>query len=57
MGDAAPELVRLTRQPVASSKLSLAYRRESRLARPIRAVADFVVASMHQQAGRLLGRR
>jgi DNA-binding transcriptional LysR family regulator len=57
MGDAVPELVRLTRQPVASSKLSLAYRREARLARPIRAVADFVVASMHQQAARLLGRR
>jgi len=57
LGDAEPELVRLTRQPVAASKLSLAYRREARLARPIRAVAEFVVASFEQHAARLLGRR
>jgi DNA-binding transcriptional LysR family regulator len=57
LGDADPALVRLTRQPVASSKLSLVYRREARLARPIRAVADLVVAAMQQQAQRLLGRR
>lgn len=57
LGDADPVLVRLTRQPVASSKLSLVYRREARLARPIRAVADLVVAAMQRQAPRLLGRR
>jgi len=56
LGDAEPALVRLTRQPVAVTKLSLAYRREAKLARPIRAVADFVVTSMQQQAARLLGR-
>jgi DNA-binding transcriptional LysR family regulator len=57
LGDAEAELVRLSRQPVAASKLSLAYRREARLARPIRAVAEFVVASFEQHAARLLGRR
>lgn len=57
LGDADSSLVRATRQPVASSKLSLVYRREARLARPIRAVADFVVAALHQQARRLLGQR
>ena len=56
LGDAEPALARLTRQPVAHSKLSLAYRREARLARPIRAVADFVVTRVQQHAARLLGR-
>ncbi|HEX3474480.1 MAG TPA: LysR family transcriptional regulator [Kofleriaceae bacterium] len=57
LADAEPELVRLTRQPPVTSKLSLAYRREAKLARHIRAVAGFVVASMQQQASRLLGRQ
>jgi DNA-binding transcriptional LysR family regulator len=55
MGDVEPGLTRLTRSPVATIKLSLAYRREARLARPVRAVADFVVATLQQQAPRLLG--
>jgi DNA-binding transcriptional LysR family regulator len=56
MGDAEPDLTRLTRQPVATSRLSLVYRREARIARPIRVVAELVVASLQQQAARLLGR-
>jgi hypothetical protein len=33
------------------------YRREAKLARPIRAVAERVVTSLTQQASRRLGRR
>ncbi len=57
LGDAEPDLTRLTKQPVATSKLFLVYRKETRLAPPVRAVADFVVASMQREASRLLGQR
>lgn len=43
LGDDA--LVRLT-APIATMKLTLVYRRESRLARPIRAVADMVTRTL-----------
>jgi DNA-binding transcriptional LysR family regulator len=56
MGDAAPEWMRLTRPPVATSKLSLVYRKEAKLARPIRSAAELVVANMQQHASRLHGR-
>jgi DNA-binding transcriptional LysR family regulator len=56
LGDAEPNLVRLTRQPVATGRLSLVYRREARIARPIRAVAEFVVTSLQRHAAQLLGR-
>jgi len=56
MGDAESDLIRLTRQPVATNRLSLVYRREARLARPIRVVADLVTTSLQQHAARLLGR-
>ena len=56
MGDAESDLTRLTRQPVATTRLSLVYRKEARIARPIRLVAELVVTSLQQHAARLLGR-
>lgn len=56
MGDAESDLVRLTRQPVTTTRLSLVYRREAKIARPIRLVAELVMTSLQQQAARLLGR-
>lgn len=55
LGDDHPSLARLTRAPVATSRLSLVSRREAKLARPVRAVADFVAGSMRDHATRLVG--
>lgn len=56
MGDAESDLIRLTRQPVTTTRLSLVYRKEARIARPIRVVAELVTTSLQQHAARLLGR-
>jgi DNA-binding transcriptional LysR family regulator len=57
VGDAEPALVRLTPRVIASRGLSLVYRREMRLAGPVRAVIRFVVEVMRENADRVAGVR
>ena len=55
LGDAEPSLRRLTPQVVATSTLSLVYRREARLSDGVRAVIRFVVELMREHADRIGG--
>lgn len=55
LGDAEAGLVRLTPEVLARRPLSLVYRREMRLSEPVRAVIEFVCASVREQAARILG--
>lgn len=55
LGDQEPALARLTHDVIASSKLSLVYRREARVSEPIRVVARFVTDTMNEHAPRLSG--
>jgi DNA-binding transcriptional LysR family regulator len=55
LGDADPSLVRLTREPVASRRVSLVYRREARLSPEVRSVSSFIVGIMQEQAPKLRG--
>lgn len=57
LGDGDPALERLTRQPVAASRLSLVYRREARRARGVQVAARFIAATLERQVARLTGRR
>lgn len=56
LGDAEPTLRRVTPEVVASYPLSLVYRREARLAAPVRAVIRFVVDVMKENAERIEGK-
>jgi DNA-binding transcriptional LysR family regulator len=55
LGDAAPSLVRLTPEPIGLRKLSLVYRRESRLAPEFRAVVAFLSEVVRHHAKKLRG--
>jgi DNA-binding transcriptional LysR family regulator len=55
LGDPDPSLVRLTREPVATRRVSLVYRREARLSPEVRAVSSFIVDIMREQAPKLRG--
>jgi DNA-binding transcriptional LysR family regulator len=55
LGDGEPTLVRLTRAPIATRRLSLVYRRDGRLSRELRAVASFIVEALREHAERLTG--
>ena len=55
LGDAEPTLERVTAEVVAHSPLSLVYRREARLAAPVRAVIRFVIDVMEENADRITG--
>lgn len=55
LGDQEPSLQRLTREVIATSKLSLVYRRESRISEPLRVVARFVTDTMNEHARRIGG--
>ena len=55
LADAEPALVRLTREPVALRKLSLVYRRESRVSPEFRAVVAFLSELIKRHARRLHG--
>jgi DNA-binding transcriptional LysR family regulator len=55
LADAEPGLVRLTREPVALRKLSLVYRRESRISPEFRAVVGFLSELVRKHARRLRG--
>ena len=57
LADGEPLLVRLIPEVVASSPLSLVYRREARLSPEIRAVIRFVVAVIAEHAELITGRR
>jgi DNA-binding transcriptional LysR family regulator len=55
LGDFEACLVRLTPAVLATRNVSLVYRREARLAGPVRAVIDFVVEAMREHELRLGG--
>jgi DNA-binding transcriptional LysR family regulator len=55
LGDREPLLQRLTHDVIATSKLSLVYRREARVSEPVRVVARFVVETMNEHALRIGG--
>jgi DNA-binding transcriptional LysR family regulator len=55
LGDAEPELVRLTPEVLVSRTLSLVFRKETKLSKEVRAVVDFVVEVMQQNAAGLSG--
>lgn len=55
LGDAAPPLVRLTRQPLGVRRVSLVYRREARVSAELRSVISFIVSVMRQHAAKLRG--
>ena len=56
LGDADPSLVRLTREPVASSRVSIVYRREAGVTPEVRSVVAFIVEVLRVHAKVLLGR-
>lgn len=55
LGDREPHLQRLTQEVIATSKLSLVYRRELRVSEHLRVVARFVTDTMHAHAARISG--
>jgi DNA-binding transcriptional LysR family regulator len=55
LGDREPALVRLTPEVLVSRDVSLVYRRESRIAEPVRAVIEFVVEMMTELAEPISG--
>jgi len=55
LADPERSLVRLTRTPVAMGKVSLVYRRQSRLSPEFRAVISLIVSVMRGQASKLRG--
>jgi DNA-binding transcriptional LysR family regulator len=57
LGDAESNLVRVTDEVVASYPLSLVYRRESRLAAPVRDVIRFVLDVVEKNSARIRGVR
>jgi DNA-binding transcriptional LysR family regulator len=57
LGDQEPLLERLTPEVVATSKLSLVYRREARVSAHLRVVVRFVTDTLHEHAARIRGVR
>ena len=57
LGDGKPGVLRLTPKILATRSVSLVYRRESRLAEPVRAAIQFIVDAMGKHADRISGRR
>jgi DNA-binding transcriptional LysR family regulator len=57
LGDEEPKLRRVTLDVVVTHALSLVYRREARLAAPVRAVIRFVVDVVNENADRIAGKR
>jgi DNA-binding transcriptional LysR family regulator len=57
LGDAEPNLRRLTPDILARRTLSLIYRREAKLSREVRAVIGFVVDVIHEHADQISGER
>ncbi len=55
LGDSESGLVRLTRTVLATRDLSLVYRREVRLAAPVRAAIAFVISVLQQHADAIGG--
>jgi DNA-binding transcriptional LysR family regulator len=55
LADAERSLVRLTRTPVATRRVSLVYRRQPRISAELRSVISLVVTVMRKQAPRMLG--
>jgi DNA-binding transcriptional LysR family regulator len=55
LADAEPSLVRLTHEPIGLRKLSLVYRRESRVAAEFRAVVAFLSEVVRDHAKKLRG--
>ena len=56
LGDGKPGLLRLTPKILATRSISLVYRREARLAEPVRAAIEFIVDVMGKHADRISGR-
>ena len=57
LGDGKPGILRLTPKILATRGISLVYRRESRLAEPVRAAIQFVIDVMGKHADRISGRK
>jgi DNA-binding transcriptional LysR family regulator len=55
LGDEEPELQRLTAEVISTREISLVYRRELRLVKSVRAVIEFVVDVMRENAARVAG--
>lgn len=55
LGDADPNLTRLTREPLASRRLSLVYRSGGRLSPELRSVVAFIAEAMKRRARELAG--
>lgn len=55
LADADPRLVRLTPQVLARRGLSLVYRREQRVNRPVRTVASFLIEALRARTDRISG--
>lgn len=56
LGDSKPGILRLTPKILATRGISLVYRRESRLAEPVRAAIQFIIDVMGKHAERISGR-
>lgn len=57
LADQEPSLVRLTREPVATRRVSVVYRREARVSVAVRSVVSFVVDVLRAHASALRGRK
>jgi DNA-binding transcriptional LysR family regulator len=55
LADADPSLVRLTRRPIATRRVSLVYRRPTQLSAELRSVISLIVTVMRGQASNMLG--